>query len=316
MKNGHWIPISKGFLKALPHDREYTELEAAYSLQVDYDCKNEVTVAGYSDLWRWSRGKVYRFLKRMNIEIKYPEDTTKKQNQNGQIAVQITDRSRTDHGQIRLIENSYLQEEKNRSRTDNGQITDRSQYTTIEPKDSTLKPKGKKKEEFLSDSIEYRLANYLLKFILQRNPGHKKPDLQKWAKEIGSMISLDKRDPEDIKKIIKWCQEDIPDKQTRGTWKGWANNILSTKKLREKFDKLFIKMQESKVATRSIQPNLVPQTCAQEKYVEQGDIAKLALALRKKNEERRLMNYEDNTEGNNSPENIGTKLYLPESTTD
>ena len=72
MKNGHWIPISKGFLKALPHDREYTELEAAYSLQIDYDCKNEITVAGYSDLWRWSRGKVYRFLERMNVEIKYP----------------------------------------------------------------------------------------------------------------------------------------------------------------------------------------------------------------------------------------------------
>ena len=143
MKNGHWIPISKGFLKTMPHDREYTELEAAYSLQVDYDCKNEVTVAGYSDLWRWSRGKVYRFLKRMNIEIKYPEDTTKKQNQNGQIAVQITDRSRTDNGQIRLIENSYLQEEKNRSRTDNGQITDRSQNTTIDP--IILNPKSKKK---------------------------------------------------------------------------------------------------------------------------------------------------------------------------
>ncbi|MFC1580038.1 hypothetical protein ACFL4N_03920 [Thermodesulfobacteriota bacterium] len=98
MKYGNWVPISKAFLKDLPHDRPYTELEAMYSLQVDYDQEQPVTISGYASLWRWSRGKVDRFLKRIDVEILYPEDTRKKQNQNGQIVIQKPDRKRTDNG--------------------------------------------------------------------------------------------------------------------------------------------------------------------------------------------------------------------------
>lgn len=98
---------------------------------------------------------------------------------------------------------------------------------------------------FLSDSIEYRLANYLFKFIFKRNNKYKKPDLQKWAKQVDLMLRIDKRKSNDIKAVIEWCQNDTPDKQPEGNWKGWSSNILSTVKLREKFDVLFIKMQES-----------------------------------------------------------------------
>lgn len=145
MKNGHWIPISKGFLKALPHDREYTELEAAYSLQSDFDRKNKVTVTGYCNLWRWSKGKVYRFLDRMNIKILYPESTSKKRNQNGLITVHKPDLNRTNSELIRLIDNSDLQKETDLKRTKNGLKTDLKRVTTIEPKPLTLNPEVKKK---------------------------------------------------------------------------------------------------------------------------------------------------------------------------
>lgn len=113
--------------------------------------------------------------------------------------------------------------------------------------------KGKERKEkkpqefFLSDSTEYRLANYLLNFILKRNPNHKKPDIQKWAKNIELMIRIDKRKSDDIKSVIEWCQKDIIED---GKWKGWANNILSPAKLREKYDILYIKMQEAKIETQ------------------------------------------------------------------
>ena len=87
---------------------------------------------------------------------------------------------------------------------------------------------------FLSDSIEYRLANYLLNLILQRNPNHKKPNIQTWAKNIDLMLRLDKREADGIKAVIKWSQKDL----------FWQNNILSTKKLRLHFDQLFLKIQE------------------------------------------------------------------------
>ena len=99
------------------------------------------------------------------------------------------------------------------------------------------------KETSLPDSIEYRLANYLLKFILKRNPNHKKPNIQSWTKHIDLMLRIDNRNIEDVRAVIKWCQVDS----------FWQNNILSTKKLREKFDQLYLKMQEFNPKTGSWQ---------------------------------------------------------------
>jgi hypothetical protein len=133
MKSGNWVPISKGFLKHLPKDRRYTKLEAAFSLQVDFDLGKSVTVSGYADLWRWSRKKVKAFLDTIGVCVLYPENTQKKQNQKGQISIQIRDRSGTDKGQIRFINNNMLEDEKNRKGTDKEQIRDRSGSTTKDP---------------------------------------------------------------------------------------------------------------------------------------------------------------------------------------
>ena len=114
-------------------------MEAAYSIQLDYDAGNEVTIAGYAALWRWSRDKVRRFFEAMGVMITYPEETARWQNQRGkivlekkQIALQITDRSGQKNRQIRLIDNKDLEEQKNRSPEEKKQITDRSPATTID----------------------------------------------------------------------------------------------------------------------------------------------------------------------------------------
>jgi DNA-binding MarR family transcriptional regulator len=80
------------------------------------------------------------------------------------------------------------------------------------------------------------LSELLLSLILSRKPDFKKPDLQKWAVHIDRMLRLDKRTPERIEKIIRWCQVDP----------FWQANILSTEKLREKFDQLELKMMQTK----------------------------------------------------------------------
>jgi len=86
---------------------------------------------------------------------------------------------------------------------------------------------------FSSDSIEIRLSELLFEKILFRNPNHKKPNIQTWAKDIDLMIRLDKRTPEDIRRVIEWCQADT----------FWQSNILSTAKLRKQFDHLQAKMR-------------------------------------------------------------------------
>lgn len=87
---------------------------------------------------------------------------------------------------------------------------------------------------FLSDSIEYRLADYLFKYMLKNNPECKQPNLDSWAKNIDLMIRVDKRNTDDIKHIIEWSQKDA----------FWRKNILSTSKLREKYDQLVLNSKE------------------------------------------------------------------------
>ena len=231
MKNGFWIPISKNFTYALPKNREYTELEAAYCLQLDYDNKKEVTLTGYASLWRWSVGRVYRFFDKMKIKIQYPETTQKKQNQNGMIIDMITEGYRYDNGMIRLIKNKGLEDETKRKRNENGMKTEGSRTTTIDTNilNPDLEPKSK---TFLSDSDEVRLSEFLFSLILRNNPKAKKPNMQAWAKHISLAIERDKRTPEELGKVIRWCQDDS----------FWQSNILSTQKLRKKFDQLWLKM--------------------------------------------------------------------------
>ena len=90
------------------------------------------------------------------------------------------------------------------------------------------KDKLSKDEKINILSKEYLLSKLLLTLILQNTPTFKKPNLEKWAKEIDLMVRIDKRTHEQIEFTIKWCQQND----------FWKANILSTKKLRKQFDTL------------------------------------------------------------------------------
>jgi len=139
MKSGNWVALSKALLPELPKGRPFSEVEAAFSLQIDYDNGETVTVAGYAMLWTWDRGKVNRFLKKMGVVLAYPENTGKKQNQRAQIMLQNTHRSQPNNAQIRLVDSRCLRGETNRSETENEQIKLRSCSTTKEPNPKPLK---------------------------------------------------------------------------------------------------------------------------------------------------------------------------------
>ena len=85
-----------------------------------------------------------------------------------------------------------------------------------------------------NNSQASRLALLLLDLIIERNPKHKKPNLRKWEIHIDRLIRIDKRKPEIIEQVIRWCQSDD----------FWQDNILSTEKLRKQFDQLFLKMNK------------------------------------------------------------------------
>ncbi|MDM0591443.1 hypothetical protein QTH13_15085 [Clostridium perfringens] len=109
-----------------------------------------------------------------------------------------------------------------------------SELDLLKELDKNLKSKSKvKKDKYSEDSKEYKLSILLRDLILRRdeNSRCKNADMQKWSKEIDLLHRKDNRSYENIEKIIRWCQQDT----------FWKANILSTHKLREKFDSLYQK---------------------------------------------------------------------------
>jgi hypothetical protein len=92
---------------------------------------------------------------------------------------------------------------------------------------------------FPKESEPYRLTALLRSRILANNPKAKAArmtnrEAQNWCADFDKMIRLDGREPPEIEDVIIWCQADT----------FWKTNILSAGKLREKFDALWLKMQQ------------------------------------------------------------------------
>lgn len=110
------------------------------------------------------------------------------------------------------------------------------------PAEALQKKRKKLLQKTRRKSEDFRLATLLLQEIRKRKPDFRKPNLQSWAVHIEKMIRIDHRKPERIDAVIRWCQADSGNND--GRWRGWQNNILSTRKLREKFDRIELAMQK------------------------------------------------------------------------
>lgn len=86
---------------------------------------------------------------------------------------------------------------------------------------------------FSEEDLE--LANHLLELIRKNTPTFKEPNIENWADHIRLMRERDNRTPQQIKFVIDWSQKDS----------FWSANILSTKKLREKFDTLVAQIKRN-----------------------------------------------------------------------
>lgn len=104
-------------------------------------------------------------------------------------------------------------------------------------RDKEKDKKNKSRKQVYDDTSVYsQLANRLYARILENNPGHKKPNLQKWADDARKMIEIDERTEEAIIYLIDWVQKhDF-----------WKANVLSMDKLRKKFDQLVIQVKAEK----------------------------------------------------------------------
>lgn len=138
----------------------------------------------------------------------------------------LTNKS-TNKNRLITIANWELYQVGKKNQQTNQQATNKQLTTNNNVKND------KNKNIYVETSNEYRLAKYLFELIRKNNPTHKEPNLQDWAKHIDYMIRIDKRKVEGIEAMIRWCQQDD----------FWYKNILSTKKLRERYDQLYLQMK-------------------------------------------------------------------------
>lgn len=122
-------------------------------------------------------------------------------------------------------------------------VTSRDATDIEEDKELDIdKEKDKKKKEKPSrhkfETCDTNGAKYLFEKIKSNNPKQKEPNFDSWANDFRLMREKDNRELQEIKDVIDWCQADP----------FWQGNILSPKKLREKFDQLTIQMNSKKGA--------------------------------------------------------------------
>jgi len=115
----------------------------------------------------------------------------------------------------------------------NQALPETSTETTTDSKDKK-KSRQRGKRVFDDSDVEMKLVNFFVGLITKNDPKFKKPNIQVWCDHIRLLIEQDKRTPEEIKSVMEWTtNEDF-----------WKSNILSTKKLREKFSQLKIQMDQ------------------------------------------------------------------------
>lgn len=136
----------------------------------------------------------------------------------------LQDRALTDAERARLYRERKKGVDNDASRT----VTERHESVTLDKEKDKEKIKNKRSSKSVSVSDEdTRLAQLLIDLIQQNNPDWQmRGSLETWAGHIEKLHRIDKRTYEQIEYMIRWTQQhDF-----------WSSNILSTKKLREKFN--------------------------------------------------------------------------------
>lgn len=142
------------------------------------------------------------------------------------------------------LSDSILEFIKNRNGRNLSNETEETQETlTVDyTVDYTVKKKTTRnsaKAKYDEASPYYLLAKELFARIKRNNDEAKEPNYQAWSDEFRKLVELDGKSVPNVKLVIEWCQQDS----------FWKANILSAKKLRDKYDQL--KVQSGKFATNA-----------------------------------------------------------------
>jgi hypothetical protein len=106
--------------------------------------------------------------------------------------------------------------------------------TQSKVKESKVNNKNRRKKTYDESSLYYKMADYFYKLILNNNPGHKKPNYQRWSDDFRKIVELDERNKDQVRKVMEFVQKDDFE----------MSNVLSPNKLRKRYDQLLIKSNQ------------------------------------------------------------------------
>lgn len=117
---------------------------------------------------------------------------------------------------------------------DNGDVNEI--VSPPEEPDGDVNPSPVKKTQTIPEQAEH-LAHLLYDLHRQSDPHFttSQKHIEQWARDIEKLSRIDKRSYEDIEKVIRWAK-------TAGNF--WCPNIISGSKLREKYPRVFLQMQQ------------------------------------------------------------------------
>lgn len=103
------------------------------------------------------------------------------------------------------------------------------------------RPKAKKEPQDdkipTPEQTQALTLSMLLEDLHKLSDGKFKGNVKSWSKDIEKLIRIDKRDPEEIERVLRWAKEPS---------NFWFPNIISGRKLREKFPQLLSQMNRLK----------------------------------------------------------------------
>lgn len=135
-----------------------------------------------------------------------------------------------------------LEQRKNRERT--GKEQGWNNNKNVKNVNKTLR----RKKNYDTDSLYYKMAKYFYQLILNNNPDHREPNLQNWADDFRKLVELDKRNKDQVREVMEWVQNDDFEHTV----------VLSPGKFRKRYDQLLLKTRREagRVEQKSSSPSL------------------------------------------------------------
>lgn len=147
-------------------------------------------------------------------------------------------------------------------------IKDPSEDPTPFPIKQEKQPKKKAttKDKYDGNNTYYKMATYFYRRVEkvadEAGIQHliKKSNMQSWSDDMRKLVEIDQVDKKLAKEVMDWVTQDP----------FWKTNVLSAKKMREKFMELAIKMKSQKEPIKPKQADHRDNEIALQKWIQQG----------------------------------------------